>query len=125
MARMLQWLYNTPNSKYLLGVKFRQAMFLGYSPVKHLIYKKKLKLHFKNNFYIQHYMINSNTVILNNQQHPFHLVKPSPWPILVAFSVCLSLISVVFGLHDIPTDECKFLKLFAVGNFFFLFAIIS
>ena len=48
----------------------------------------------------------NNIIILNSQQQSFHLVRPSLCPILVAFSVCLSLIFVVFELHEIPTDEC-------------------
>jgi hypothetical protein len=48
MARLLRWLYNTPNSKYLLGVKLRRAMFPNYNPTKYIIYKNNLKLHFKN-----------------------------------------------------------------------------
>lgn len=47
MARMLQWLYNSSNSKYLLGVKLREAFFQNYETDKRFIYKKKLKLHFK------------------------------------------------------------------------------
>lgn len=33
--------------------------------------------------------------LVNNQQHPFHLVKASPWPICVAFSLFLSLVYLV------------------------------
>ena len=32
---------------------------------------------------------------INNQQHPFHLVKASPWPICVAFSLFQSLVYLV------------------------------
>lgn len=38
---------------------------------------------------------NTNTIKINFQQHPFHLVKPSPWPFLLAFSLCLCLIFTV------------------------------
>lgn len=61
----------------------------------------------------------------NNQQHPFHIVKPSPWPILVAFSVCLSLIFSVLWIHDYATDVCFFLNYLPIGFIFFFFAIIS
>lgn len=47
MSRMLLWLYNTPNSKHLLGVKLRQAFFQNYETDKRFIYKKHIKLHFK------------------------------------------------------------------------------
>lgn len=47
MSRMLMWLYNTSNSKYLLGVKLRQAFFQNYETDKRFLYKKKIKLHLK------------------------------------------------------------------------------
>lgn len=70
-------------------------------------------------------MSNINNVKINNQQHPFHLVKPSPWPFLVAFSLCLTLIATVLWMHDYTTDTCFFLKLLPFGIFFLLFAFIS
>src|SRR5258708_11787487 len=36
----------------------------------------------------------------NPHQHPFHLVKPSPWPFLIAFSISNILIMTVFYLHN-------------------------
>ena len=45
MARMLQWLYNSSNSKYLLGTKLRAAFLHNYETDKRFIYKKKMKLH--------------------------------------------------------------------------------
>lgn len=34
-----------------------------------------------------------------NQQHPFHLVAPSPWPILTAFSLLMLTSGAVFLMH--------------------------
>jgi hypothetical protein len=47
IARMLRWLYNTKNSKYLLGTKLRQAFLGNYATDKQFIYKKRIKLHLK------------------------------------------------------------------------------
>ena len=47
MARMLLWLYNSTNTKYLLSVKLRNAFFQDYETDKRFIYKKKIKLHLK------------------------------------------------------------------------------
>jgi len=33
------------------------------------------------------------------QQHPFHLVELSPWPILTAFSLLFVTLGVVFLMH--------------------------
>lgn len=65
------------------------------------------------------------TIKVNNQQHPFHLVKPSPWPFLLAFSLCLCLIFTVLWLHDYNTNNCQYLKILSYGFFFFFFAFIS
>lgn len=70
-------------------------------------------------------MSNINNVKINNQQHPFHLVKPSPWPFLVAFSLCLSLIYTVLWMHDYLVDSCFYLRFLSIGFFFFFYAIIS
>lgn len=35
----------------------------------------------------------------NNQKHGFHLVDPSPWPILTAFSILIMVIGFVLYLH--------------------------
>lgn len=62
---------------------------------------------------------------INFQQHPFHLVKPSPWPFLLAFSLCLCLIFTVLWLHEYNTGNCAFLKFLPIGFFFFFFSFIS
>lgn len=67
------------------------------------------------------------TTKINNQQHPFHLVKPSPWPILIAFSLCINLIALVSWLHAfIKHTDCVFFYLIIPFSFFFFFyAFIS
>lgn len=66
----------------------------------------------------------SNKTIINTQQHPFHIVQPSPWPFLVAFSICLSIIATVLWLHGYSLQNCFFLKVLPFGFFFFFFALI-
>jgi cytochrome c oxidase subunit 3 len=70
-------------------------------------------------------MSSTTNLKINNQQHPFHLVKPSPWPFLVAFSICLTLLSTVLWLHDYTTDSCFFLNFLPIGTVFFFFGFIS
>lgn len=72
--------------------------------------------------------MSDNTTVqnkINFQQHPFHLVKPSPWPFLLAFSLCLCLIFTVLWLHEYNTSNCAFLKFLPFGFFFFFFSFIS
>jgi len=33
------------------------------------------------------------------QQHPFHMVTPSPWPLLTSFSILALVLSVIVYLH--------------------------
>jgi cytochrome c oxidase subunit 3 len=62
----------------------------------------------------------------NTQQHPFHLVKPSPWPYLVSLSVGITLFFFVFWMHNWINIKCFFLIAMAITGFpMFLFAIIS
>src|ERR1700722_17225703 len=56
---------------------------------------------------------------INFQQHPFHLVKPSPWPFLIAFSLCNILILVVFYLHNLYLLYLIILLQFNIGLFFY------
>jgi heme/copper-type cytochrome/quinol oxidase subunit 3 len=43
----------------------------------------------------------------NNTQHPFHLVKPSPWPITVSFAILSALTAFVLYLHNYNFAENK------------------
>jgi len=38
---------------------------------------------------------------VHGQPHPFHLVRPSPWPILTSFSLGLTAVGAVLGMHNI------------------------
>lgn len=40
-----------------------------------------------------------NLTLKKFQVHPFHLVAPSPWPILVSFSVMSIMLTLVFNMH--------------------------
>lgn len=62
---------------------------------------------------------------INNQQHPFHLVKPSPWPILVAFSLVNCLLFSVLWIHEYNISSCLFLKVLPFGFLWFFFGFIS
>nr|DAC76758.1 TPA_asm: cytochrome c oxidase subunit III [Pseudomyrmex feralis] len=39
--------------------------------------------------------------MMNNQNQPFHLVTPSPWPLIISFSIFNNLISIVAWFHNI------------------------
>ena len=36
----------------------------------------------------------------NNQKHPYHLVEPSPWPLVTSFSALIMAIGFIFLMHD-------------------------
>nr|YP_010264250.1 cytochrome c oxidase subunit III [Carebara diversa]UIO59236.1 cytochrome c oxidase subunit III [Carebara diversa] len=46
---------------------------------------------------------------MSNHNHPFHLVSPSPWPIIISFSLFNNLISIISWFHNM--------------NYFILFSI--
>src|SRR5690348_649380 len=47
------------------------------------------------------------------EQHPFHLVNPSPWPLFIGLFLLLSLFLCVMYLHDdIHTSPCRYSKYF-------------
>lgn len=43
---------------------------------------------------------------VNNQEHPYHLVKASPWPICVAFSLFKCIVYSVLWMHGYYADDC-------------------
>jgi cytochrome c oxidase subunit 3 len=72
----------------------------------------------------------SNKSLVNNQQHPFHLVKASPWPICVAFSLFQSLVYTVLWMHgyfaeDLNVEENGLVAYFWIGIPLFIFSVIS
>jgi heme/copper-type cytochrome/quinol oxidase subunit 3 len=67
---------------------------------------------------------NTNT-LLNNQQHPFHIVKPSPWPFLVSVSLYIILVITVLWMHNYAIYNNFFTVFLPLGCWSFLFSIIS
>jgi len=56
-------------------------------------------------------MFNTKIQLFNSQQHPFHLVKSSPWPFLVSLTIFLSILTVleIFSNEiDFSTLPCKY-----------------
>jgi heme/copper-type cytochrome/quinol oxidase subunit 3 len=50
---------------------------------------------------VQTHLIKSYPENTSKHSHPFHLVKPSPWPIVIAFSTFLLFSSLVLALHNV------------------------
>jgi len=46
-----------------------------------------------------------NLQIVKNESHPFHLVSPSPWPLMVALSVFDVALSIVLYFHYYKYSE--------------------
>ena len=67
----------------------------------------------------------TSTKIINPQEHPFHIVRPSPWPILLSFSLGNSLTYFVFWMHNIVSPVCPFLNVMPYNIALALFSIIS
>lgn len=64
-----------------------------------------------------------NLPIIKNEQHPFHLVSPSPWPLMVSLAVFDLALSVVLYFHYYKYSEYyivffMFLLFFFVGRWF-------
>lgn len=54
----------------------------------------------------------------NNQKHGFHLVDPSPWPILTAFSALIMIFGFVLYMHSSTKSQ------YAFGSFVATFGLI-
>jgi cytochrome c oxidase subunit 3 len=50
-------------------------------------------------FYQLYYIKNSKNIIQKRTTHPFHIVDPSPWPILTAFSIFYMVFGIVVFLN--------------------------
>ncbi len=73
--------------------------------------------------YLQTVIVSNNTTSATIQKvNNFHLVKSSPWPILLSFSLCLTLIFIILWLHEYKVNNCLFLPL---SIFLSLFSLIS
>lgn len=44
-------------------------------------------------------MLKNKVKFQNNQNHGFHLVDPSPWPILTSFSILMLTLGTVLYMH--------------------------
>jgi len=54
-----------------------------------------------NQLKLPNYLLNkSTTAIARSQRQPFHLVKPSPWPFITAFSVFFLMIQLLSFFHN-------------------------
>jgi hypothetical protein len=69
--------------------------------------------------------IKASNLTYNPHQHSFHLIKPSPWPFLVAFSIGNILIHTVFYLNGYDYIIGPILHSLLVSFITFLYAIIS
>jgi len=58
-------------------------------------------------------------------QHPFHIVRVSPWPILISFSILNLLITLVLYFHEYNLNSIWFVMLQPVGIFLFFYAFIN
>ena len=68
-------------------------------------------------------MVLNNKLILNSQKFAFHLVEPSPWPILMSFSLLNLTIGAVLFMHGYPYGSSVLilgfvLTLFGMGLWF-------
>jgi heme/copper-type cytochrome/quinol oxidase subunit 3 len=64
----------------------------------------------------------------NPEQHPFHLVPPSPWPYLISWSTCYLIYVLVHKFHgySIPNSPCIYCWTnYIVARYIWTFALIS
>ncbi len=55
---------------------------------------------------------------LENEQHPFHLVDPSPWPIMTALSLLSLVLSFILYFHYYINGSVHFIFSFIIFLFF-------
>jgi cytochrome c oxidase subunit 3 len=55
---------------------------------------------------------------LQNEQHPFHLVDPSPWPIMTSLSLLSLVLSFILYFHYYNNGAFHFILSFTVFLFF-------
>lgn len=70
----------------------------------------------------------SNIFKINRNVHPFHLVKPSPWPFCVSLILANLLFLLVIKIHGImvTTTTCIFLgSMYQINRYFFLLGVIG
>ena len=59
-----------------------------------------------------------NHNIKNNEQHPFHMVDPSPWPIMTSFSLLSLALSFVSYFHYFQNGSYHFIFSFIICCFY-------
>jgi cytochrome c oxidase subunit 3 len=78
--------------------------------------------------FVQTGKLQAQQATIKYEQHPFHLVKPSPWPFQVSLSLSNLLILLVLKLHGIVAikSNCLFLYLiYHTNRIVFVGAIVS
>jgi len=55
---------------------------------------------------------------VQNEQHPFHLVDPSPWPIMTSLSLLSLVLSFILYFHYYKNGSFHFMVSFSIFLFF-------
>lgn len=55
---------------------------------------------------------------VENEQHPFHLVEPSPWPLMTAMSLLSLVLSFILYFHYYRNGAAHFIISLAIFCFF-------
>jgi cytochrome c oxidase subunit 3 len=55
---------------------------------------------------------------VQNEQHPFHLVDPSPWPLMTSLSLLSLTLSFILYFHYYNNGTYHFIMSFAIFLFF-------
>jgi len=68
------------------------------------------------------FLINlKNNKHLIAEQHPFHLVNPSPWPLFIAFFLLSTIFYLIGLLHDDYLHPCLFFQHIYLFSFLIFF----
>lgn len=62
--------------------------------------------------------VTKNHNITKNEQHPFHLVDSSPWPIMTSVSLLSLVLSFISFFHYFKGGSYHFIFSFAVLSFY-------
>jgi cytochrome c oxidase subunit 3 len=64
-----------------------------------------------------------NTILTKGEQHPFHLVNPSPWPIFLSLYLLNSIFYLIGFLHESLIHPCPFI--YFLHKFSFILFILT
>jgi len=68
--------------------------------------------------------INNNEKLIA-EQHPFHLVNPSPWPLFISFFLLSTIFYLIGFLHDEYIHPCDFFQyIYFFSSLIFFISII-